>query len=181
MDIVTEVSTRQKGSNLTRLGYGRPSDVRAQEQFIWKITQTLPTQLSFTPLEPVVSKRLVIDKQAINSALREAETTTRLAMFSNEAKLAVPSTPIQSTTDAEWVSWPGRYCVSRMCDGTRHVLIVSGEGAAMMLNRAGSAYAYPVATPLPAGTVLDRELVWIADRSITVVMSNNKNSNTVFV
>jgi adenylate kinase family enzyme len=164
MEIVIEVSTRQNGSNLARLGYGCLGD----ELFIWKIRQDLPTQLTFTPLEPVVSKRLVINRQAIDSALQGAEGMTGLAMFGHETRLPVPSTPIQSTADAEWISWPGRYCVSRKCDGTRHILITGEKGTAMMLNRAGSVYAYPITTPLPAGTVLDGELVWIADRGFFI-------------
>lgn len=163
MDIVIEVSTNRFGSALAQLGYARGSASMSQEQREWNSLQyNLPRHLSFTPLEPVVSKRLIVDRNAIDNALREAENITGVAMFSSEAKFAVPSTPIQSTTDAEWVSWPGRYCVSRKCDGTRHLLMVGEKGTVTLLNRAGSAYEYPITTPLPAGTMLDGELVWIA-------------------
>ncbi len=173
MDIAIEVSTHRFGPIFAQLGYARNSASLSQEQRSWQRQQDrLPAQLTFTPLEPVVSKRLIVDKKAIDRVLLKAQETTGLAIFSSEAsRFAVPSTPIHSTTDAEWISWPGRYCVSRKCDGTRHLLIVmdfSGKRSAMMLNRAGSAYEYPITTPLPAGTVLDGELVWIAGKGFFI-------------
>jgi adenylate kinase family enzyme len=169
MDIAIEVSTQRFGAALAQLGYARNGASLSHRQRAWDREQhSLPPQLLFAPLEPVVSKRLIVDRKAIDNALREAEEITGLAMFSSEAKFAVPSTAIKSTADAEWISWPGRYCVSRKCDGTRHLLIISGKGSALMLNRAGAAYEYPITTPLPAGAMLDGELVWIAGRGFFI-------------
>ena len=163
LGVMSEVSDGASGPILARLGYydtDRPSDE-------WHSALKLPAMLSFTPLQPVVSDRLVIDRGVIDAALREAEAMTGLRMFGSETKFIVPSTPVQSVDDARWVTSPGRYCVSRKCDGTRHVLIV-GQETALMLNRVGSVYRYLISTPLPANTVLDGELVWVGGQGFFI-------------
>ena len=150
-------------SSLANLGYAsdRPSGD-------WHSSLKLPKILSFTPLQPVVSDRLVIDRGIIDAALHEAEEMTGLRIFKDETKFIVPSTPIKSFNDAAWVtSSPGRYCISRKCDGTRHVLIIGQENS-FMLNRAGSVYDYSISTSLPVNTVLDGELVWVGGKGFFI-------------
>ncbi|GLC36991.1 hypothetical protein PLESTM_000526200 [Pleodorina starrii] len=175
----------------------------------WK----LPRGLSLTPLQPVTSCRLVTDITERDWVLAEAERTSGLKMFGGGGDVTAPSLPVPTASvatvaDVRWLSWPGRYAVSRKCDGTRHLMLAvggplppplqpqpglasnnagggsssddsggssgdSGSGDAntaviYLLNRAGALYAFPVHTsgcsPLPAGTVLDGELVWLGGR-----------------
>ena len=163
LGVMTEVSDKATGPILARLGYYDTTRVSGE----WHSALKLPAVLSFTPLQPVVSDRLVTDRGLIDAALLEAEAMSGLRIFRGEAKFIVPSTPVQSIDDARWVTSPGRYCVSRKCDGTRHVLIV-GQEAALMLNRVGSVYNYPISTSLPANTVLDGELVWVGGKGFFI-------------
>ena len=162
MGVTTEVGDTAEGPILARLGYA--SDRSSGD---WHSSLELPKILSFTPLQPVVSDRLVTDRGFIDAALQEAEEMTGLRMFKDETKFIVPSTPIKSLDDAAWVTSPGRYCVSRKCDGTRHILII-GQEKALMLNRAGSVYNYSISTPLPVNTVLDGELVWVGGKGFFI-------------
>jgi hypothetical protein len=44
--------------------------------------------------------------------------------------------------DAAWLAAPERYSVARKCDGVRALLLVSTEGKAHIINRAGNVYEY---------------------------------------
>ena len=156
MQIMLEVSTAQTEPLLARLGYGEDAEQNQPARVLLSVEK-----LRLTPIQPVISKRLITDRSRADAILRRAEEETGLRMFSPAAKLPVPSTPIMTERDAQWVGWPDRYCVSRKCDGTRHLLIADGDGLAWLRTRAGSLYAYPIETRLAQGTVLDGELVWI--------------------
>jgi hypothetical protein len=166
--ITTEVGVNES-TPLAQLGYAVEDGSSDEERHKWASGLCLPPQLSFVQLQWVVSPRLMTDKGAVNALLREAEEATGLRVFSVGGRLPVPSTPIVGPGDVEWVSWPDRYCVSRKCDGTRHLLIVGQQdGVARFRNRAGFVYEYPVRTPLRAGAVLDGELVWIGGRGFFI-------------
>ena len=62
-----------------------------------------PTGLLFTPLKPVVSKRLVTGQSAVDNILREAEEVTGLRMFASNPKLPIPSNSIITEEDAQRV------------------------------------------------------------------------------
>ena len=171
MGLTTEVvalkSAVNLGSSLANLGYASDRPISSTSGD-WHSSLKLPKRLSFTPLQPVVSDRLVIDRGIIDAALHEAEEMTGLRIFNkDETKFIVPSTPIKSFNDAAWVTSPGRYCISRKCDGTRHVLIIGKENS-FMLNRAGSVYNYFISTTLPVNTVLDGELVWVGGKGFFI-------------
>jgi hypothetical protein len=119
-----------------------------------RLTAVAGGSLLLHPLEPVVSSRLVTSRAERQAVLAEVEASAGL---SDLAQLfAVPSQAVCSGEDAAWVAAPGRYAVSRKCDGTRHLLLVEADGQAYLLNRAGALYRYPVtvagaAAAKPAG------------------------------
>ncbi|KAG2488438.1 hypothetical protein HYH03_012945 [Edaphochlamys debaryana] len=108
--------------------------------------------------------------------------------------LPVPTSSVDSSGAARWVGVPGRYAVSRKADGTRYLLMVvaeradddlggggsgggsCGSSSAYLLDRVGSLYKFPIRSSgpaahaggayesLPAGTLLDGELVWVGGR-----------------
>ncbi|PNH03221.1 hypothetical protein TSOC_010756 [Tetrabaena socialis] len=123
----------------------------------------LPDSLAATPLQCVTSRRLVTCAAQRRRVLAEAARASGLGRLFGV--LPVPTASITTIADVRWVGWPGRYAVSRKCDGTRHLLLVVGEepelGAggggdggsgggcsggcsAYLLNRAGTLYRYPV-------------------------------------
>jgi hypothetical protein len=171
LGITTEVGVKGHDNTtpLARLGYAVEDGSSDAERLQWASGLCLPSELSFVQLQWVVSPRLMTDKGFVDALLREAEEATGLRVFSEGEKLPVPSTPIVGFGDAEWVGWPDRYCVSRKCDGTRHLLIVGQQdGVARFRNRVGFMYEYPVRTPLRAGAVLDGELVWIGGKGFFI-------------
>ena len=178
LGLMSEVSEYGHESILAQLGYSAAPDRQNGTSNLstgkpqWASSLILPPSLTFTPLQWVVSPRLLTDKKFVDSLLHETEAITELRMFAASPKLPVPSHPVDTVEGAAWVAWPGRYCVSRKCDGTRHLLIVGGDGIARLRNRSGFMYEYPVRVArksrapspnalLPAGTVLDGELVWV--------------------
>jgi hypothetical protein len=143
--------------------------------------------LRLEAIEPLVSARLVRQRSRRDAVVAGAVAATGLLSL----PMPVPSASVRTDEDARWVAAPGRYTVARKADGQRHLLIVTGGGAAYMRNRVGSLYAFPIAfasgdgpaTPsaaseqpatagseaagggvaacLPPGTVLDGELLWL--------------------
>jgi hypothetical protein len=75
---------------------------------------------------------------------------------------AVPSQSAATGSDTAWLASPGRYAVSRKCDGTRHLLLVDAGGRPYLLNRAGSLYAYPLLASAAALAQAGQELIaWL--------------------
>ncbi|KAG1670823.1 hypothetical protein FOA52_003414 [Chlamydomonas sp. UWO 241] len=139
---------------------------------------------------PVVSTCLVSSTAERDTVLHEAERSSGLRDLGQ--CIAVPSQVVATPGDASWLAYLSRYCVSRKCDGTRHLLLMTSGGQAYLLNRAGTLYRYPLqcssstaavqstegsvspiaqkeekagSALLPAGTVLDGELVWVGEAS----------------
>ncbi len=137
---------------------------------------------------PVVSARLVSPLVASDIVSR-ASVACGLMLCGNRRDdwldgqvvpniMAVPSQSLTTKDQVSWIARPGRYAVSRKCDGMRHLLIADDEGKPHLLSRSGSLYAYPMTRGtsadgggkaavdevpflLPPGTVLDGELMWI--------------------
>ncbi|PNW75381.1 hypothetical protein CHLRE_12g524850v5, partial [Chlamydomonas reinhardtii] len=139
----------------------------------------LPSGLAVTPIECVTSRRLVADPLELDAVMAAAASLSGLgrlfscsreangaaAAAAGDAPLAapVPSNMVCSSADAAWLARPGRYTVSRKCDGTRYLLLLllsagdsgvaSGGGGAdaataaraYLLNRAKTMYKFPVA------------------------------------
>ncbi|KXZ47387.1 hypothetical protein GPECTOR_35g825 [Gonium pectorale] len=133
----------------------------------------LPSGLALTPLQPVTSRRLVTCAAERDWALAEAAQLSGLRLFGGEAgdgagvnslppALPMPTAGVVSEEDARWVTAPGRYAVSRKCDGTRCLLLALGppppqlqrsgdgepqdeaSGGTYLMNRVGSLYAFSV-------------------------------------
>ncbi|KAL4424357.1 hypothetical protein ABPG75_001658 [Micractinium tetrahymenae] len=129
-------------------------------------------------VEPVVSTRLVSSGAERRGMLQAAATSSGLLSLGQGPLFAVPQQSVRSPPDARWLAYPGRYLVTRKCDGTRCLLIVPPSGTPYLLNRAGTLYRYPnrlscsggsssgsadssQGPSLPPGTILDGELVWV--------------------
>ncbi|KAK3275520.1 hypothetical protein CYMTET_16352 [Cymbomonas tetramitiformis] len=117
-------------------------------------------QLRVTALQPLSSS------QVVTSGKKRAELMASVQLEVHGVDLTSLPVPIRSLTtleDALWVACPGRYCVARKCDGTRHLLVRSVDHVVFM-NRLGTMYQFPLSPTareaLPPGTVLDGELVW---------------------
>ncbi|KAG1670820.1 hypothetical protein FOA52_003411 [Chlamydomonas sp. UWO 241] len=93
-------------------------------------------------MPPVVSSRLVSSAAEREMVLHEAERSSGLRDLGQ--CIAVPSQIVATPGDASLLAYPGRYCVSRKCDGTRHLLLMTSGGQAYLLNRAGTLYRYPL-------------------------------------
>jgi hypothetical protein len=115
-----------------------------------RLTAAASSVLLLHPVEPVVSSRLVTSKAQRQAVLAAAEASSGLSDLPH--LFAVPTQTVSSTKDAEWVAAPGRYAVSRKCDGTRYLLLVAGDGQAYLLNRAGALYQYPTAVSAASAT-----------------------------
>lgn len=108
-----------------------------------------PRKLRFTPLQHVVSTCMVTSRAVRDGVLAEAAAATGLhgLLAAGGSSLPVPTSAVADAADANWVAWPGRYCVARKCDGVRHLLIVAGDGTAYLRNRAGTLYVYAIEVP----------------------------------
>jgi hypothetical protein len=101
--------------------------------------------ISLHHIQQVVSARIVSSAAQQRSVLGFAAEATGLAgLAQGRAPFAMPTQVVACPADAGWAAWPGRYLVSRKCDGTRCLLLVAQDGAAYLLNRAGTLYKYPV-------------------------------------
>eukprot|EP00961_Rhodomonas_salina_P193590 2613624-Rhodomonas_salina.1 len=156
-EVVEEPEKQNKPRNLLSRVYGSETPV--------SVLLCNPIRgLTFKPLTYVVSPRLVTIRSEKEQVLLNAARLSGLSSLLPDAdKTPVPMPKsLAGSDDAKWVSYPGRYLVSRKCDGTRQMLIVDKGGKAYFLNRAGMMYAYPSCTDLPEGTILDGELLWIS-------------------
>jgi len=128
-------------------------------------------------IEPVVSQRLITSaaerdqvlqlaasytglynaKELPSSSTRATRSSGSLAAGGISSCLhkvfAVPLQSITSKADARWVGVPGRYMVSHKCDGTRYLLVATGEeGTCYLVNRAGMVYRFPYRPDAPGCT-----------------------------
>ena len=99
-------------------------------------------ELCFQAIDPLVSRRLVTCREERDAVMAEAATSTGLHCL---LPLFVPCACVETSDNARWLAQPGRYNVTRKADGQRHLLIVLGNGATYLLNRAGALYSYPMA------------------------------------
>ena len=87
------------------------------------------------------------EREALLVALDDAAHGLRL---SEMGAIPVPTQFVSSTDHFLWVSRPGRYSVSRKCDGMRCLLFRDQTGAAseksnaIFMNRAGTMYRLPI-------------------------------------
>jgi adenylate kinase family enzyme len=125
---------------------------------VWRWNQ--PIRFIFNhklePLRAAVAYCLVTDHDQARRILQSAADSAGLL----ELCIPVPCASITAQIDVDWVSQPGRYTVSRKCDGTRYLLIVNAEGGVYFKNRVDFVYAFPLETDIPPNTILDGELVW---------------------
>ena len=103
------------------------------------------------PIEPVVSPRLVASRQLRSSVLAFAAASAGLHSLQQGAPFAVPLQSVGSLADARWAAWPGRYLVSRKCDGMRCMLVAARDGTPYLLTRAGALYQFPLLRGAAAG------------------------------
>jgi len=110
------------------------------------------------PLRSVVAQCLVANNDEARSILQSAAHSAGLL----ELLIPVPRVAIRTQADVDWVSQPGRYTVSKKCDGTRYLLIKTSTGAVYFKNRVDFVYSFPLETEnsIPPNTILDGELVW---------------------
>ena len=132
-------------------------------------------RLSLRAIEPVTTTRVVPSAALRRSVLDAAAASCGLRGLAQQpgapsAPFAVPTQVVASPSDARWVAAPGRYLVTRKCDGTRHLLLAAEAGSTYLLNRAGTLYQFPLAAgspALPAGWPGWCCLAWTAARSRT--------------
>ena len=111
--------------------------------------------LMCTPLQYVVSPRLIVDNERARRIVLEA--THAIAGLHS---LTMPMPGAAAMGMADW------YSVSHKCDGTRYMLMVMEDGGVYFKNRVGFVYEFPLSNPLPPATILDGELVWCAEGGV---------------
>jgi hypothetical protein len=155
------------------------ADARSTQAWLEELGMSLPPGLSVTPLQWMVSPRLLTSKTLVDRVLKDAGNATGLHTLFDTVQcplLLQAPVPVTTADDAEWLAWPGRYSVARKCDGTRHLLVVAADGVAYFRSSSGFVYQYPIildcrpggAQKLPPGTVLDGELVWVGRQGFFV-------------
>jgi hypothetical protein len=83
------------------------------------------------PIDPVVSSRLITSRSERDAVLQLAAAAAGMQFL--DPAVSEPTQAVLTPADARWLAVPGRYAVSRKCDGTKHLLIVAADGGVHLL------------------------------------------------